>query len=116
MNLQVAKRQETTIAIINSHDPPKHDGYGYRFSVNGHPFTGWAYHADKHDFSMGEQIIVYYDPLDPGKNSTNDFQMVGIGDLFFVPFCLMAMVALPLVIFFQRRPRLNTCKKPLTNQ
>ena len=116
IDLQIAKRQQTTVATINAHDPPNHDRYGYIFPVSGRTFTGWAYPNDKRDFSMGEQVIVYYDPSDPTRNSASDFYSVSTRDLFFVPFCLLAMVAMPLVIFFQRRARLRATEKPLATQ
>lgn len=104
-DFEVAKRQRTTVATVTSRDPPNHDRYGYTFRSEGHQFTGWAYPSDKHEFSMGQQIIVYFDPNDPAKNSNSDFRSVGIGDLFFVPFCVLVMVAFPVFIFFQRRAR-----------
>lgn len=115
-DLQIAKRQLTAVATINSHDPSNHDRYGYTFAVDGRQFTGWAYPNDKRDFSIEERIVIYFDPIDPARNSTDDFHKVSNRDLFFVSFCLLAIVVLPLVIFFQRRSRLKASKKPLPSQ
>jgi hypothetical protein len=121
-DLQIAKRQQTTVATINSHDPPNHNRspnhnrYGYMFSINGHQFTGWAYPSDKKKFSIDERVLVYYDPSNPANNSTSDFHAVSAGDLFFVPFCVLATIALPLIIFFQHRARLNPPRNSLADQ
>jgi hypothetical protein len=103
--MEVAKRQKSTTATIDMHDPPNHDRYRYTFHLDDKRFSGWAYPNDKHDFSINEQIVVYYDPTDPRKNSPSSFLEVSAGDLLLVPFCLLAVAALPLFIFIQRRAR-----------
>jgi hypothetical protein len=100
---QIANRQQSTIGIINAHDPPNHDRYSYIFEVNQKQYAGWAYPNDKRDFSIGESVVVYYDPNDPAKNSTADFHVVSIGELFFVPFCVVACLGIPAFIFIRRR-------------
>jgi hypothetical protein len=62
---EIARRQRTAVATINSHDPPHHDRYGYVFLVNRTQYTGWAFPNDKVDYSLGEQISIHYDPTDP---------------------------------------------------
>lgn len=104
-DFEIAKRQRTTVATINLHDPPNHDRYGYVFSIAGHNFTGWAYPNDKRGFTVGERIVVYYDPTNPEKKSTSDFHSVGLGVVLWIGFCLLALVAVPLSIYFQRRAK-----------
>jgi hypothetical protein len=102
-DLKIAQRQRTTVATINSHDPPNHSRYGYVFELNKSQFSGWAYPNDKRSFSIGQTVGVYYDPADPARNSTDDFHAICVGDLFFVPFCLIALPGVPVFIFFRRR-------------
>lgn len=101
---RIAKRQQTTIGTIDGHDPPNHDRYSYRFSVNGHQFTGWAY-PSKRDFFVGQQIVVYYDPTQPSENSAYDFTDVSPGGVVFIGFLLMVCLFSPFFIYFQRRSR-----------
>lgn len=102
-DMKVAQRQKIAIAKINTHDPPNHDRYGYFFYLNRKPYTGWAYPDGKRDFSIGESVAVYYDPLNPSKNSADDYYAVSLRDLFFVPFCILVLVGLSLFILFRRR-------------
>jgi hypothetical protein len=103
MDFEVADRQQSTVATINSHDPANHDRYGYVFLVNKRQYTGWAYPSDKIDYSIGEQIAIHYDPSNPTRNFVESFREAGERDLFFVPFCLLIAAALPLFIFLRRR-------------
>jgi hypothetical protein len=101
---QIAKRQQTTVGIIDGYDPPNHNQYSYTFSANGHRFTGWD-SPSHHDFSLGQQITVYYDPTDPPGNSAYDFHDVNPGGVVFIGFLLFACIFLPFSIFLQRRSR-----------
>jgi hypothetical protein len=71
--------------------------------VNQKEYTGWAYPSHKVDYSIGERVVVHYDPIDPAHNFPASFEEAGGRDLFFVPFCLMIIAGLPLFIFFRRR-------------
>ena len=102
-DFETAKRQRVTVATIGSHDPPNHDRYGYLFSVNSEQYKGWAYPSDKVSYSLGEQIAVHYDPLDPTHNLPARFEDAAVRDLFFAPFCLLVVAGLPLFIFVRRR-------------
>ena len=102
-NLEIAKRQRTAVAIISSHDPANHDRYGYIFSVNSRPFSGWAYPNDKRDFSVGEQIVVFYDPIDPSKNLPSSFGLFDAGDDVLFAFFLVAPIIVAVSIHAQRR-------------
>jgi len=102
-DLKIAQRQKIAIAKINTHDPPNHDRYGYFFYLNQKQYTGWAYPDEKRDFSIGESVAVHYDPLNPSRNSVDDYYAVNLRDLFFVPFCILVLVGLPSFILFRRR-------------
>ena len=102
-DFDIAKRQTATVANVSSHDPHNHDRYGYLFNLNGSQYTGWAYPHDKVDYSLGQRIVVYYDPIEPTRNLAESFATAGYRDLIFAPFCLMIIAGLPLFIFFQRR-------------
>lgn len=108
-----SKRQQTAIGIIVGHDPPNHDRYSYRFSINGRQFGGWAYPGDRCDFFIGERIVVYYDPIVPSENSAYDFSLVSPGGVVFIGSLLLASVFLPFFIYFQRRRRKSTAATPI---
>ena len=102
-DFEIAKRQRATVATINSHDPPNHDRYGYIFLVNEIQYTGWAYPSDKINYSLGERVVIHYDPIDPTKNLSESFEKAAGRDLIFAPFCILIAAGLPLFIFFRRR-------------
>jgi hypothetical protein len=97
-DFEIAKRQRETLATINSHDPPNHDRYGYIFLVNGIQYTGWAYPSDKINYSLGERVVIHYDPIDPTKNLPGSFEEAGGRDLTFARFCLLVAAGPPLFI------------------
>ena len=81
---EIAARQLTANAIVIAHDAPNHDRYGYRFLQNGKAVTGWAYPHDQTDYSIGQTILVYYDPLNPSENSPSDYRAFGTGYAEFI--------------------------------
>jgi hypothetical protein len=101
---QIAKRQQTAMGTIDGHDPPNHNRYSYKFSVNGREFTGWASPGNR-DLFVGQQIVVYYDPIRPSENSAYDFSVVNPGGVVFIGFLLLTCVLFPFFIYFQRRSR-----------
>jgi hypothetical protein len=104
-DVQIAKRQQTTIGTIDGHDPSNHGRFSYSFHVNERKFTGWAYPSDKRDFFVAQQIVVYYDPIQPSENSAYDFSLVNPGGVVLIGFLLLACVSFPFYICFQRRSR-----------
>jgi hypothetical protein len=103
IDLDIAKRQRVAVATVNLHDPPNHDRYGYMFLLNRSQYTGWAYPSDNITYSLGDQIVVHYDPLDPTHNLPEGFEETSGRDLIFAPFCLLVIAGLPTLIFFRRR-------------
>jgi hypothetical protein len=103
LDRQIAVRQQVVEAHIVTHDPPNHDRYGYEFSLAGKTYMGWVYPNSVDSYSIGQNIAIYYDPIDPTKNSGSDFAHVSANDLFFVPFCLAALISLPVFIDVRRR-------------
>lgn len=111
-DLQIAKRQQTAIGTIDKHDPPNHDRYGYKFLVNGHLYTGWASPTEKRDFFVGQQIVVYFDPVQPAENSAYGFDDVNRGSILLIGWLLLACVFIPFFIYFQRRSRSDAAVGP----
>jgi hypothetical protein len=101
--VEIAERQRNASAVVAMHDPPNHDRYGYRFLVNGKPFTGWAYPHDNVDYSVGEQLLVYYDPSDPSENSPDNYGEVERDFPMRVCFILIVMIVVPTQIYFRWR-------------
>ncbi len=102
LDRQIGLRQQETSAVVVSHDPSNHDRYGYEFAVNGRLFAGWVYPHSRTDYTIGQTVTVYYDPVDPAKNSGTGFALVSADDLFFVPFCLAGLIGLPVFIYVRR--------------
>jgi hypothetical protein len=101
---QIAKRQQTAIGTIDGHDSPNHNRYHYTFSVNGRQFAGWGSPGNS-EFSIGHQIVVYYDPFQPSENSAYGFSEINPGGVMFMAFLLLACVFFPVYIYLQRRSR-----------
>ena len=97
-----ASREQTIGGRIVSHDPPNHNRYGYEFVVNGRVYTGWSIPVNG-EFKIGQQVLVYYDPLDPAKSQLDDFAENGyriIGPVFA---CLCGICCVSVFIILQRR-------------
>jgi hypothetical protein len=60
---------------------------------------------------VGQQIAVYYDPIQPSENSVYDFSLVNPGGIVFIGFFLLICVFFPFSIYIQRRSR----KRDATN-
>jgi hypothetical protein len=71
--------------------------------VNGEQYKGWAYPNDKVSYSLGQQVVIHYDPLNPTHNLSARFEDAAVDDLVFAPFCLIVVGGLPLFIFMRRR-------------
>jgi hypothetical protein len=97
-----ASRERTTTGLIVSHDPPNHDRFGYQFEVKGRRYSGWAI-PSTHEYQIGEQVLVYYDPLDPSTSALDDFADSGYRVLGPVSFCLFGTCGVALYIFLRRR-------------
>jgi hypothetical protein len=75
-DFEIAHRQQITVAAIKSQDHPNHDRYGCIFFLNKTKYAGWAYPSDRIKYSIGKQILVHYDPVDPSRNSPESFEEV----------------------------------------
>lgn len=64
-------REQITYGIIRTHVPENHNRFGYQFSLNGKSFAGRQ--IPTRDFTIGQSVLVYYDPLDPTKSSLDSF-------------------------------------------
>jgi hypothetical protein len=97
-----AAREQTTSGLIVSHDPPNHDRFGYQFKVNGTMYSGWAIPTTR-EYQIGQQVLVYYDPLDPNKSALADFAESEYRIVGPVTFCLFGICGVCLYIFLRRR-------------
>jgi len=101
-DLEVARRQKSTIATITAHDPPNHDRYQYVFTVNGRSYSGWESPDEKRDFHIGEKLAVYYDPLDPSNSALMDFEELAIRAFAPVPMFLATAIAFAVLVIVMR--------------
>ena len=102
MNHHLALREMTTAGVITGHEPANHNRYVYTFSIDGKSYTGRQI-PDKHELAIGQQVRVYYNPLDPAKNSLIDFDEVALGNLGPASFAFWLSVAAIVFIVVQRR-------------
>jgi hypothetical protein len=108
-----AARERTAKGEIVSHDTPNHDRFGYQFGVDGKLYTGWAIPTTT-DYQIGQQVLVYYDPVDPNKSQLGDFSENGSRIEGPVSFSLLAVFGVSLYIFLRRRA-IRSSRPPLRN-
>lgn len=80
----IAAREKTVFGVLTSRDPANHNCFRFSFSVGTNVYGGCGTPHDSEP-RTGEQVLVYYDPLDPGVNSLVSFSEVSVSDLSFLP-------------------------------
>ena len=70
--------------------------------MNGKSFTGWE-SPRKDKLQIGEQVRVYYDPLNPNKNALTEFRDLGMESLGPLPLTLFGIGAVAWYIRGRRR-------------
>jgi len=75
-NRAVAPRQQAIRVTLAEGKPGGHNTYGYRytFSLGENSYGGWEYSSPESPTRIGQQITVYYDPLNPSVNSPERFE------------------------------------------
>lgn len=111
----VAQREKTTNGTITAHEPANHNRYEYSFSVNGKSYSGWE-SPRKEEPRIGQQVTVFYDPLDPTKNALTDFCDLETESVGPVPMLLFGIGALALFIRHRRRRGRAVTQGPTENQ
>ena len=86
----IATRELTAQGVITAHQPGNHNRYGYVFSVGAKSFTGWEM-PGRDGREIGNQVLVYYDPLDPNKNALSEFRELSMNILGPVPMMLFGI-------------------------
>jgi len=97
----IAKRERTTIGAITAHKASRRDRYLYSFSVNGEKHEGSSGADDRHN--VGDQVPVFYDPIDPNKSDLRDYKDSALRNFAFVPFALTGIAGITWYIWFARR-------------
>jgi hypothetical protein len=97
----IASRELTTYAIVRSHEPADHNQYGYEFSVDGRVFTGSQ--SPITELEIGQRVLVYYDPLDPGKSSLESFTDATEQAVGPATFLSAGVAGVAIFIFLRRR-------------
>ena len=101
MESRIAGRQQTTSGIVTTHEPANHNRYGYKFEVDGKVYTGWQSPKDD-ELAIGKQVIVFYDPQSPSRNSLIDFHDLSTSSLGPVPMLLFGIGSLGVFILYMR--------------
>src|SRR5579871_4881015 len=98
----IAAREQTVTGIVTAHEPAKHNRYGYTFVVQGKQYNGWEtpQHAEP---VIGQQVLVYYDTLNPKKNALTGFDELSTGSLGPIPFVLVGIGMGAVFVFLKRR-------------
>jgi Protein of unknown function (DUF3592) len=103
----VAKRQQTSQAIITAHEKSNHDQYRFAFSVDGQKYDGLG-RTDKEELEIGEKVVVYYDPHNPSKNALKSFETLSLEDFGPIPTLLLGIGAITWMIKAARRRKSQT--------
>ena len=98
----VAPRQQSTSATITDHQPANHNTYGYEFFVEGKRYMG-RQSPSRDELAVGKRVTVFYDPLDPAKNSLTDFHELTVTSLGPIPLLLFGIGAVALIVRSRRR-------------
>jgi hypothetical protein len=104
----IAERQQTALATIVKHDAANHNSYIYTFIAGEKSYSGYD-SPSKSEMQIGQQIMVYYDPINPGKNAFVDFKEQSYEDLGSVPMFTIPIMIVALLIFFRRRAARKNC-------
>ena len=97
-----AARERIANGQIVSHDPPNHNRFGYQFGLSGKMYTGWAIPPTS-DYQIGQQVLVYYDSINPNKSQLDDFAKNRDRIAGSVSFCVFGICGVSLYIFLRRR-------------
>jgi hypothetical protein len=71
-NAEIGARQRQVGGVVTAYDRSNHNQCRYSFSVDGSPFVGVSSAPADSTFA-GEQVQVYFDPINPAANSLKDF-------------------------------------------
>ena len=96
----IAKRERTTNGVIAAHQASRSGRYQYTFSVNGQRLEGSSGADDRHN--VGEEVTVFYDPIDPDKSDLRDYQDLALRNFALVPFALTAIAGIAWYIWYAR--------------
>jgi len=92
----VAAREQTVIGTITFHDKANHNQYRYVFSVAGKSYE--ALGGIDREPIVGEEVVVYYDPLDPTTSAIRDFKDLSSRSLGPVPLTVAGIIAVVVII------------------
>ena len=101
-DVAAAKRQQTALGTINAHEPSNHGRYGYRFSVNGRSLSGWAIPHERQEYVIGQEVRVYYDPVDPQRSALEPFEALALGLVGPVAFTLAGSAVIVAMVLVGR--------------
>jgi Protein of unknown function (DUF3592) len=101
----IAQREQAAQGMIAFHEPANHNGYGYTFSANGKSYSGWDIPTNNEP-TVGQQVLVYYDPKDPNKNALSDFGDLTIKSFGPIPLLMFGIGFVAL--FIRSRMRRNS--------
>lgn len=97
-----ARREEKVPGTIIAHDPPHRSGYFYAFSVGGKRFEASST-PSRGKYTLGEAVTVYFDPLDPTRNSLIGFRDSAKGSFILAAWLSFFPIALWVAILALRR-------------
>jgi hypothetical protein len=96
----IAKRERTTTGVITAHKASRSDRYLYTFSANGEKLEGSSGADDQHN--VGDQVTVFYDPIDPNKSDLRDYKDLALRNFALVPFALIGIAGITWYIWYAR--------------
>jgi hypothetical protein len=109
---KVARREKVAVGTITAHEVSNHNQYRYKFSIDGQSYGGLgnspkdlinSRNTSKLETTIGEQVLVYYDPMNPSANALRDFSDLSNIALGPVPLMLIGIGAVTSYIYLRKR-------------
>jgi hypothetical protein len=97
----IGARQESTSGQVIAYEPNNHNSYRYTFTAQGRQFSGIS-ESPRVSETVGAPTPIYFDPLDPRKNSLEDFSMRSHRDRGLVPICTFGICVIPAIILYSK--------------
>lgn len=95
-DLQIAKREQITTGEVVNNVREDHNRFDYAYSVGQAAYVGRAYLVE---LSVGERVMVYYDPLHPSNSQLESFANPGTRP---VPILLISIMSVLCFVSLRR--------------
>lgn len=112
-NGEIAIRQKTTDGIVTDFEPSNYNLCRFTFSFLGRTYEG-AGRPLIGTATVGQHLIVFFDPNHPQTNSLEDFARLSRRQKGFVPLCLVAIFGVVGLVVYARQRQSRTANQLLS--